>query len=187
MRALALVALVSSTAWSTACSIEVKAPGDGGMTSGGPACAGNVAAGMDHACAVKTDGTVWCWGNGNFGELGNAATDDANAPVQVMGVTGAKQVSAGGTFSCALDMTGAISCWGKNDSGQLGDGTMSDSRTASHIASLTGATQIASGYGHSCALLGDGSVTCWGRDQVGQLGDGVKSELVPVGARMTCP
>ena len=80
------------------------------------------------SCALRTDGTVWCWGANDFGQLGVGNADDQTMPQQVMGVAGAKGLVAGDAHTCVFDATGAVQCWGQNTDGQLGDGTMADSR-----------------------------------------------------------
>jgi hypothetical protein len=82
-----------------------------------------------HFCAVKGDGSVWCWGTNGRGQLGDGTTKDATKPVQVTGVTDAVAVSAGSQSTCALRKTGQVVCWGYNRFGQLGDGTLIDRPT----------------------------------------------------------
>lgn len=137
-----------------------------------PACSMGLGAGGDHSCAIRADGTAWCWGRNDFGQLGDNSTTDRTTPVEVQGLAGAKQIEAGDQFTCAVDTGGAVWCWGHNDQGQLGDGTMTDAKQPVQVKNVTGATQIALGQGHACARLGDGSVQCWGYDDDGQLGDG---------------
>lgn len=80
-----------------------------------------------HFCAVKGDGTAWCWGGNRRGQLGTgAAGSDANKPQQVTGLTDAVAISAGAQTTCALRKTGQVACWGYNNHGQLGDGTLVD-------------------------------------------------------------
>ena len=88
-----------------------------------------LAVGVVHTCALKKDGTVWCWGNGNAGELGDGVSlpvaldggpHDELAPRQVPSLSGFKAVSAGGYFTCGIDANSVVWCWGSNDSGSLG-------------------------------------------------------------------
>ncbi len=73
----------------------------------------------DHSCAVVSGGVV-CWGANATGALGNGATADANAPVQVAGLTsGVQGVATGASHSCAI-VSGQVYCWGDNGLGQLG-------------------------------------------------------------------
>jgi alpha-tubulin suppressor-like RCC1 family protein len=80
-----------------------------------------------HTCARKTDGTLWCWGANDYGQLGDGTTVDQPTPVQVtsLGVAVAN-VSVGVYDTCARTTDGAAWCWGYNADGQLGDGTTLD-------------------------------------------------------------
>ncbi|MCA9678523.1 MAG: hypothetical protein H6709_20945 [Kofleriaceae bacterium] len=83
--------------------------------------------GLGHWCAVKGDGTVWCWGSNNLGQLGQGTTGSSTSkPGQVVELTDATAVAVGGQFSCALEKDGTVWCWGSNRYGQLGDGTLVD-------------------------------------------------------------
>lgn len=84
-----------------------------------------IAAGANHACAVRRSGTVVCWGAGGSGQLGDGTKRDdggvAASPVNVSGIQTAIGVGAGGAHSCAPTRTGAILCWGADGRSQLGD------------------------------------------------------------------
>ena len=71
-----------------------------------------------------TDGTVYCWGSGTSGEIGNGILSDTPAPTAVTGITTATALAASERFTCALLTDGTISCWGNNQGAQLGDGTV---------------------------------------------------------------
>jgi alpha-tubulin suppressor-like RCC1 family protein len=145
-----------------------------------PACSTHVASGGGHSCAIKEDGTVWCWGQNDFGQLGDGTATDSSLPVKVPDfVMPGIAIGAGDVYTCALDKTGAVWCWGHNDHGQLGVGS-GDNRTASQVPGITGAKQIAVGVAHTCALLGDGTVSCWGQNTKGELGDGGTTDHTPM-------
>ncbi|MDT8446893.1 MAG: Ig-like domain-containing protein [bacterium] len=74
-----------------------------------------------HACALKSDGTVWCWGHNLYGQLGNNSTTNSSVPVQVSGITTATKVAAGSTHSCALLSDGTVKCWGSNYRGAVSE------------------------------------------------------------------
>ena len=83
-----------------------------------------IAAGSDLTMALKDDGTVWTFGNNNYGQLGNGSLDIDNHPISVMalGLTNLTAISAGSDFCLALKDDGTVWAWGHNDWGQLGDG-----------------------------------------------------------------
>jgi alpha-tubulin suppressor-like RCC1 family protein len=142
--------------------------GVSGLSNG----AAQVSAGLDsNSVAVRTDGTVWTWGDGL--ELGNGSTADSTVPVQVPGLAGVTRVSAGFGFDLALRSDGTVWAWGLNFYGQLGDGNSDESAlTPVQVGGLTGVTQIAAGNGFGLALRSDGTVWAWGFNGFGELGDG---------------
>ena len=81
-----------------------------------------VTAGYSASCALRQDGTVWCWGPGTNGQVGDGAYTTRGKPVQVSGLTGAIDIASGGNHVCALLTGGSITCWGFGGDGQLGDG-----------------------------------------------------------------
>ncbi len=88
-----------------------------------------IAAGFQHVCALRSGGTVSCWGRNDFGQLGNGATKDSPTPVAVRGIKGATAIGAGAVHTCAILADGTVRCWGSNHYGELGDGTTTHSRT----------------------------------------------------------
>ena len=127
-----------------------------------------VSGGGGHTCALLEDGTVQCWGENEFGQLGDGTTMPSFTPVPVTGITGAVGVSAGWRHTCAVLGDGTVQCWGQNEFGQLGDGTTTSSATPVRVLGITGAIAVTAGWWHhSCALLGDGTVRCWGDERVG--------------------
>jgi alpha-tubulin suppressor-like RCC1 family protein len=135
-----------------------------------------VAVGGDFTCARKSDGTVWCWGLNNSGQLGDGTTTNATRPVQVSGITNATQVVAGSVSACALLASQTVKCWGKNDSGQLGNGTTTRSLVPVDVSGLTSVTQLSGNYASMCALRSDNTVRCWGWNVTHQLGDGTTTD-----------
>jgi alpha-tubulin suppressor-like RCC1 family protein len=148
-----------------------------------------VAAGREHTCALFFDGTVKCWGDNFYGQLGRANTTDIGRSALSMGIylssinlgsgRTATQIAVGNDHTCALLDDGTLKCWGRNGSGQLGRGDKlnygdSSLETISSLAALSfGARRIVSisaGVAHTCAHFGDGSARCWGENSDGQLG-----------------
>lgn len=138
-------------------------------------------AGRNHICALRNDGTVWCWGANPAGQLGDGTTANRNVPVQVVGITNAVSVAAGEHHTCAALATGEVKCWGNNNSGQLGDNTQTQRLTPVTVSGITNAVGVGAGGDSSCALLATGGVMCWGSNAQGQLGNGtLTNSKVPV-------
>jgi cysteine-rich repeat protein len=130
-----------------------------------------VASGLSHSCAVRSDGSVVCWGRTNYGQLGNNTAVDSRIPVQVYNLTNAADVFVGDLHSCAITSTGALSCWGRNTYGQLGNGGTTNSQVPVQVVS-TSVSRGDGGANHTCIVKTNGSVWCWGYNFYGQLGDG---------------
>lgn len=146
-----------------------------------------VAAGGEFSLALTEDGTVYAWGSGGLGQLGNGASGTSALPVQVSGTgpggTAMDLVAAGGTGNHALARaatSGTVWAWGDNSFGQLGNGTGgagSSSNVPVAVTStgaLAGRTVVALAVGaaHSLALDSAGTAYAWGSDVGGTLGDG---------------
>ena len=83
----------------------------------------SIDAGTTYNCAVRTDGTLWCWGSNRRGQLGDGTTTNRATPVQVGTGTTWASVSAGDSHTCATRTDGTLWCWGFNRLGQMGTGT----------------------------------------------------------------
>lgn len=129
---------------------------------------------LPYVCALRANGTIACWGTGNYGQLGNNDTLVSNhAPVEVVATNSFRQVATGGAHTCATLPSGGVQCWGVNSNFQSGiddsnvlltaiptDVTFSD-------ATLR-LTAVTAGRLHSCALTAQGQVYCWGSNEFGQ-------------------
>lgn len=135
-----------------------------------------LASGLYHNCAARTDGSVVCWGQNDFGELGNGSTSLKAGPAAVAGLTDVVALAAGFSHTCALKSDGTVACWGYNGYGQLGDGTTTDRLVPTAVPGLAGVVALAAGGYHTCALKADGGVLCWGWNGKGQLGDGTTAD-----------
>lgn len=130
------------------------------------------------ACAIVTEGDVYCWGDYNNSRLGDGTVDSAGSmnPVKVVGLGGKTitDLSVGSKQTCVVANTEAY-CWGQGYSGQLGNGANSDSAVPVKVAGpLAGkaVTKVASGVISACAISG-GEVYCWGKNYSGMLGNGL--------------
>lgn len=125
-----------------------------------------------HACGLRANGTLRCWGNNEFGQLGDGTTLDRSAPVSVVGRLNFQTISVGALHTCGIDLEGRTFCWGYNEFGQLGDGTTLN-RTSPVQASIEHRFQSVSAGGlHTCALDRTGQAYCWGHNVRGQAGNG---------------
>jgi alpha-tubulin suppressor-like RCC1 family protein len=151
-----------------------------------------IAAGGDFSLALKSDGTVWAWGNNSKGQLGNNTLVASSSSVQVvmpnvdekpddlnddtLPLSGIIAIAAGGSHALALKNDGTIYAWGYNEFGQLGNGTITSSKVAVTVVKhadlvATVPTAISAGLDHSVAIIG-GKVYAWGYNYYGQLGNG---------------
>jgi alpha-tubulin suppressor-like RCC1 family protein len=134
-----------------------------------------VAGGSSHTAAIKTDGTLWTWGNNGFyGALGDNSITHRSSPVQtVSGGTNWKQVASGSGHIAAIKTDGTLWTWGRNSQGQLGDNSTTD--RSSPVQTVSGGTnwrQVAGGSFHTAAIKTDGTLWTWGDNSpYGQLGD----------------
>jgi alpha-tubulin suppressor-like RCC1 family protein len=144
----------------------------------------DLAAGDQFSCALRHDGTVWCWGRNLEGQLG----DGTNTTTRVMAVRVQTTdnwpktlLTAGGNHACAVGPTGAY-CWGDNTYGQLGDATTTNSSTPVAVQSSAKIISLVAGHRHTCGFLTDGTIRCWGYNLFGQVGTGTASsyENLPV-------
>lgn len=127
--------------------------------------------------------TVYGWGYGTYGQLGNASTmtygdgvGPSSANVQLQGVP--VDLRSGNAHSCAIFEDGGLGCWGRNQAGQLGYGFLFDigddeeAYMAGKLYFPAAVSQVAAGADHTCALLENGDLYCWGSNQHGQIGLG---------------
>jgi alpha-tubulin suppressor-like RCC1 family protein len=131
-----------------------------------------VTAGNDFSCALTTGGSPSCWGDNEYGQLGNGSTVGALTPVPIKGIPTASAITAGGYFACVTLPSVAVQCWGTDTSGELGDGATTQSAIPVPVLSLSSPVVLAAGEDFSCALQQSGSVVCWGDNAFGQLGIG---------------
>jgi alpha-tubulin suppressor-like RCC1 family protein len=147
-----------------------------GKTSGTKSAV-SVVVGQSHTCVLQSDGTIRCYGDNTFGQLGDGTNSFGTTPVQVVGTRLAIAVGAGIQHSCALYADSSVSCWGGNGSGQLGDDNApNNSNTPVQALGSGSAIAIAVAANQSCAVLKDGTVRCWGSNNTGQLGDGTQND-----------
>ncbi len=151
----------------------------------------DVQIGGRHACALKTDGTLWCWGSNLYDVLGaDPMPTDCPWPGLPPGLPGTSpvpcaatprqvealgsevaQFSTGPYHTCAVKTDGTLWCWGRNDIGQLGNGEPCEILPFEGICSSppvqatalgSDVVSVAAGTLSTCAVKGDGTLWCWG-------------------------
>jgi alpha-tubulin suppressor-like RCC1 family protein len=169
---------------------QARGPGGEGKLTGMKA----ISCIMTSTVGLRDDGTLWAWGTGSSGQLGNGGTTSSALPVQVKSPDGkgvftdAVAVAAGQTHAAAVKADGTVWVWGLNDRGQLGGGSdvnlsalPMQVKTPDGRGFLRDIIGIAAGAGHCLALRKDGTVLAWGENVVGQLGDGTTTDrFLPV-------
>ena len=150
----------------------------------------SISCGKEHTCAL-VDGhdqnqgryanrTVWCWGRGDYGQLGDGTITNRNTAVKVKGLAGnITSMEAGYLATCAVTEQGSVKCWGRGDYGQRGDGSTTTTTQTSALSpvSVQGledvvVTQISMGYYNMAAATTTGDMYTWGQNWNCQLGDG---------------
>lgn len=135
-----------------------------------------VAAGLDNTCAIRTDGTLWCWGDNNSGDLGigNGNIQDVPRQVTSPAVNGWTSVTAGNFHTCAIRTGGTLWCWGASNYGQLGlgNGASQDRPRQVTAPAAAGWASVTAGGFQTCATRTDTTLWCWGDNYWGELGIG---------------
>jgi alpha-tubulin suppressor-like RCC1 family protein len=151
-----------------------------------------------HGCAANQEGTVFCWGHGGSGALGDGGTTDQASPVRVLAPTStdpvalrsrpvpagqvftADEIAAGYDETCAR-RDGEVWCWGDWHGRTVNDPRRTRTRPERIDDLPAEAVELAAGFGYMCARMASGQVWCWGANDRGQLGDGTRERrLTPV-------
>jgi alpha-tubulin suppressor-like RCC1 family protein len=116
-----------------------------------------VAAGAAHSSAIKTDGTLWTWGQNTDGQLGDNTTTNKSSPVQTIAAsTNWKQVSCNGMHTTAIKTDGTLWTWGQGINAQLGNGVSSSRSSPAQTASSTSNwILVSAGAYHTAAIRED--------------------------------
>ena len=126
------------------------------------------------AYALESNGTVWAWGVGSDGELGDGSFAGSDTPVQVSGITNAVWIAAGELGGYAVLQTGTVMAWGgarlgtfESNASALGDGSYSNTDVPVAVRKATGVTQVAATGDEAWALTSTGRVWAWGGSNLG--------------------
>ncbi|HEX6243637.1 MAG TPA: hypothetical protein VFZ61_22140, partial [Polyangiales bacterium] len=170
---------------------DTGAQGEGGAGDAGDPCATSsdacvpgalkqLAAGAQHACALYTNGPVYCWGSNTSGSTGQGQSSADRPAGRVVLWTQALlsdatmiASNAVADHTCAVRADRSVVCWGRNDKGQCGaDAPANIASRAYAVPGVTDAVAVGVGGAHSCAVQSTGQVVCWGDNASGQRGTG---------------
>lgn len=126
-----------------------------------------IAVGAQHTCVAVANGDVYCWGDNQYGQLGDGSVAPSVSPVKVSGVSDVVALSAGGSFTCAATEAGQVNCWGSHPWSE----DVNFGLTPERVGQLNDVVSISSGSDHTCAVTEAGQVYCWGLNFSGILGD----------------
>jgi len=121
--------------------------------------------------AIQSPGTLWSWGSGALGQLGNNSTTNFSSPVQVGALNYWTQTSCGYYSTAAILSPGTLWVWGNNSFGQLGLGDVTHRSSPVQVGALNVWTQVSSGPTQNMAAIqSNGTLWTWGNNSFGQLG-----------------
>lgn len=123
--------------------------------------------------SIKTDGTLWSWGDNTYGSLGAGTSGGGTArssPVQVGSLTTWSNVACGHHFVIATTTAGSLYAWGRNHYGQCGLNDTTNRSSPVQIGALTSWLTLSAGYQYVTSIKTDGSLWVWGVNDSGQLG-----------------
>lgn len=129
-----------------------------------------ISTGQSHTCGIDITGSLFCWGNGAKGRLGNGSSVVQENLVQIDIGTKYSQISAGIDHSCGITSLGVLKCWGSNAKGKLGNGSLIDSPDPIVIDPGISYSQVSAGKNHTCGITVSGRLKCWGQNDNSELG-----------------
>ena len=144
-----------------------------------------VSCGSRHMGAIKSDGSLFLWGNGDFGQLGRSISDPSSLPIRESTNSNYwRKLSCGEDYNFAISQDNNLWSWGLNTYGQLGSGNTNNRSIPTFVSS--GWKQVSSGQFHTAAITTSGNLRATGRNNYGQLGDGTttnRSSFVTIGSQ----
>jgi len=133
--------------------------------------------GYRHSCALDADGTAWCWGTNEYGQLGDGTTEPRFVPGPVAGDHRFRGISVNPFRTCGVTLEGEGLCWGHNDRGALGDGTRERRTVPTPVTGEHRWRVISLGTQVTCGITDGGAAWCWGMGLDGSLGTGEVGEI----------
>ena len=124
----------------------------------------------DNNYGTKTDGSLWAWGNNEYGELGQGNKTKYSSPVQIGTDTTWRRVSNWPTGGMATKTDGTLWMWGRNENGVLAQNNVDVNRSSPVQIPGTWSDNFEAGYAAISAVKTDGSLWFWGRNAEGVFG-----------------
>lgn len=117
---------------------------------------------VDNSAVVKSDGTVWTFGQNQYGQLGDGTTETSFSPIQVPNLNEVKTVAVAKYHMAVLKDDGSVWSWGFNGNGRLGNGTEEDSRIPVQAVNVSDISMFATGEWDTVAIKSNGAIMAWG-------------------------
>lgn len=140
-----------------------------------------IAGGRYWSAALRSDGTIWTWGQNQYAQLGNGTqgpTSFSTTAVQVAGITGVRAIAASAFHGLALLNDSTVRAWGRNSDGQYGNGTTSSfSLVPVTVIGANQIVEIKAGTNYSLFKKLNGALWAAGRNLYGQLGNGTMTAV----------
>lgn len=136
-----------------------------------------IALGVTHACALKTGGSLWCWGANRFGAVGVGDRTNRLVPTRVDAATDWASVQVGDDHTCAQKTDGSLWCWGMTSRGQFGGARTADALTPSPLGHVR---SYAVGSSHTCFVDDVGAAWCSGVNSYAQVRSPAAMSTTPV-------
>lgn len=137
----------------------------------------DIKAGAFHVLALSKNGTVWCWGDNEFGQLGDGTYIQRLFPVELKKIRNIEKIACGAFHSLAIDKNGNLYAWGKNWKGQIGDGSFESKNIPVKVLGKDGdgffsdAKEVSAGRNHTVILNKNEEVFVMGSNTFAQLGN----------------
>ena len=146
----------------------------------------SVSVGANHSCAILLDRSLWCWGVGTSGQLGDGTKTNALVPVRAK-ISSVISADVGLAHTCAVRSTKSVWCWGSNRYRRLGLNSTVGKSIPTYLPRIR-ATQVAAGNSFTCITSTKKRIQCWGHNNYSQLGvTSGPSRHIPVTIKLKNP
>ncbi|HEY2733867.1 MAG TPA: hypothetical protein VGI70_07775, partial [Polyangiales bacterium] len=134
-----------------------------------------VGVGEEFSCAIRRDGSLYCWGRNSVGELGLGSASLAMTiadPTRVGTRNDWRMVAASRLDTCAVTNDGTAFCFGRGAEGQIGNGGTADATEPTQVQGASDWQELFTSFFYACGRRNDDSLWCWGKNDSAELGLG---------------